>query len=251
MDKLKQAFKNIKEDMDFFKTEIDSLKSSLSETRQKMIEICELMTSFNKKIKELSEKQDFLKKNQIKTLRHINPTTSTHSSTHKHSFEPLKDQNLSISTGNRGVPTDRQTDTSTDRQTQKIHEITQNTLKINTNSLQKKNINSIDNVIEVLNSLDNLKKEIRLKFKRLTEQEILVFSTIYQLNEDFGHTDYKVLSERLNLTESSIRDYVGRLIKKGIPVDKKKINNKTIHLTISDNLKKIATLSTILKLREI
>ena len=80
---------------------------------------------------------------------------------------------------------------------------------------------------------------------------MLVFSTIYQLEEEQGTTDHKTLSKKLNLSESSIRDYVGRIIKKGIPVEKKRINNKHIQLTISDNLKKIATLSTILQLRDI
>jgi biotin operon repressor len=64
-----------------------------------------------------------------------------------------------------------------------------------------------------------------------------------------SEVDYKSLSERLNLSESSIRDYIGKLINKGIPVEKKKINNKSIQLSISQNLKKIATLSTILTLR--
>ena len=104
---------------------------------------------------------------------------------------------------------------------------------------------------EILDSLDNIKKEIRLKFKRLTEQEMLVFSTLYQLDEEGGFTEYKVLANKLNLTESSIRDYIGRLIKKGIPIEKNKINNKNVHLSLPLNFKKITTLSTILKLREI
>ena len=80
---------------------------------------------------------------------------------------------------------------------------------------------------------------------------MLIFSLIYQLEEEKGHTDYKTLSEKLKLTESSIRDYVQRLIKKGIPVEKTKINNKNIQLKISRNLKKIASLSTIMQLRGI
>jgi len=60
-----------------------------------------------------------------------------------------------------------------------------------------------------------------------------------------------ILQKKLNLTESSIRDYVRRLIKKGIPIDKNKINNKNIQLSISPNLKKIASLNTILQLRDI
>jgi predicted transcriptional regulator len=85
----------------------------------------------------------------------------------------------------------------------------------------------------------------------LTDQEILVFSILYQLEEETGFTDYKTIAQKLNLTESSIRDYIGRIIKKGIPVEKKRINNKNIRLTLSKNLKKIATLSTILQLRDL
>ena len=80
---------------------------------------------------------------------------------------------------------------------------------------------------------------------------MLVFSAVYQLDEENGHTDYKTVSKKLNLTESSIRDYVGRLIKKGVSVEKKRINNKTIQLKISENLKKIASLPTIMQLRDL
>ena len=83
---------------------------------------------------------------------------------------------------------------------------------------------------------------------------MLIFSVLYQLEEEQGqegHSDYRTLAKRLNLTESSIRDYIGRLIKKGIPVDKIKVNNKNIQLKISPNLKKIASLPTIIQLRDI
>ena len=109
----------------------------------------------------------------------------------------------------------------------------------------------MENTLQILNSLDSLKKEIRLKFKHLTEQELAVFSAIYEFDDEIGFSDYKSLSLKLNLTESSIRDYVGRLVKKGIPVEKRKIRNKNIKLNISQNLKNIASLQTILSLRDI
>ncbi len=80
---------------------------------------------------------------------------------------------------------------------------------------------------------------------------MLIFSMIYQLEEEKGAPDYKTIAIKLKLTESSIRDYVGRLIKKGIPVEKEKINNKTIQLKISNNLKKIVNLPTIMQLRDL
>ncbi len=147
-------------------------------------------------------------------------------------FKALKPQNLPISSGNEGVPTDKPTDQQTNQQ-----------IKIGENSME--------NALKVLNSLDNIKKEIRLKFKDLTEQEFLVFSTLYQLEESEGNCDYKTLSEKLGLSESSVRDYIGKLIKKGIPLDKMKIKNKNVKLSISPNLKKIVSLNTILQLRGI
>ena len=71
------------------------------------------------------------------------------------------------------------------------------------------------------------------------------------MEDETGFADYKSLSQKLNLTESSIRDYVGKLIKKGIPVDKNKLNNKIVCLNISKNLKNAVSLQTILALREL
>ena len=161
-------------------------------------------------------------------------THPTHSSTHNLGFKGLKPNNLSISNGNQGASTDRQTDRQTDRHIK---------------NQQENNQNSFDDALKMLDSLDDVKKEIRLKFKRLTEQEFLVFSTVYQLEEELSNVNYNLLSKKLNLTESSIRDYVGRLIKKGIPIEKNKINNKNIQLKISQNLRKNAPLSAILQLR--
>ncbi|GBE20298.1 hypothetical protein BMS3Abin17_01036 [archaeon BMS3Abin17] len=235
MDVVKEAFQKVKQDMGLMKQEIDFLKKTLEETRNQMIEICEILKKINEKDPEKTSKP-------ASTHPFPTPTLSTHPSTHNMSFKPLKHQNIGISTGNQGVPTDRQTNQQTDRQTQ-------NQLKISEKITEDFSQDSIENAAEILESLDTLKKEIRLKFKRLTEQEMLIFSTLYQLDEEHGHTDYKTLSNKLNLTESSIRDYIGRLIKKGIPVDKVKINNKNIELRISRNLKKIASLHTILQLR--
>ena len=226
MDNVKEAFQRVKQDISFLKEEMGFLKEGLIETREKMVELCSILASFNQKITNLELKNTSTQEAQ-KT------TSSTHTSTNTTVIKPLKAQNMPISTGNEGASTDRQTDRQTDVSTQKTPE------------------NTFEDASELLESLDTIKRELRIKFKRLTEQELLVFSRLYQLDEEKGFTDYKTLSEDLNLTESSIRDYIGRLIKKGIPVDKKRVNNKNIHLSISANLKKIASLSTILQLRSL
>jgi len=224
MDQIKDAFQKVKQDMDSMKKEIDLLKQFLFENNKNLLEI-------NKTIKEI---QSNLLKITVKESRNTstdnlkNPTYPTHSPTDDTPFKPLKGQNMPFSTGNEGVPTNKQTNKQTNQQTEKT---------------------SFGDALEILNSLDNIKKEIRNKFKRITDQEFLVFSTIYQMAEETNFVDYKSVSKKLNLTESSIRDYVGRLIKKGIPVEKTKINNKMIQLSISEKLKKIAPLPVIFQLR--
>jgi hypothetical protein len=265
MEHIKEAFYKVKQDMESLKKEISLLNKGLFDTRENLIEICEVLKRLSKKSEEkIEEKKEekpikniSIEEKQYPTHienipTHINPNT-THPKplpAHNMLYNPLKGQNMNISTGNRGVPTDRQTDQQTDKGSYN-NKINKTDTNNSNNNNQFPQSDSINNAAQILDSLDNLKKEIRLKFKRLTEQEFLVFSTIYQLSEEVGYTDYKNLSEKLNLTESSIRDYIGRLIKKGIPVDKTKINNKTIHLSISSNLKKIASLPTILQLRAI
>ncbi len=229
MDNIKEAFIRVREDIENLKFELDDLRLFISETKEKMKETSELINKLDLKIsvdkikkipdneinKQTDRQKDFSDPKILKTLRQ--------------EITPLNSQNTGISIGNGGVQTDRQTDRQTDQQTQ----------------------NELNNAINILNSLDNFKKELRLKFKRLTTQEILIFSTIYQIEEEKGYANYKSLAERLDLSESSIRDYVRRLLKKNVPLEKKKINNKEIKIIISPNLRKIASLDTILNLRNL
>jgi len=225
MDNIKESFNRVKED-------IYNLKLEMEEMRRSLIDLCQI-------IEKISQKEN----KEGERTRAENPTQNKVNQTNQHiiptdSFEiiqkiPIKQ---SFSTGNEGVPTDRQTHQQTDRHTENSQNIGNS---------------SIDKAAEMLKSLDNIKKDLRQKFKKLTEQEWLVFSTIYQLDEEIGYSDYKTLGNKLNLTESSIRDYVGKLIKKGIPVDKIKQNNKNIHLNISSNLKQVASLPTLITLRDL
>ena len=215
MDYIKEAFNRVKQEVDFLKYKLNDLENELKENRRLMIVICE-------SVQELINQKD-------QAHQQINPIYQENIPTDNNTFKPLNTKNLGISSRNEGVPADRQTDRQTDRQAK----------------------NTIENAAEILKSLDNIKKEIHKKFKKLTEQEWLVFSTVYQFDEEIGYSDYKILAEKLKLTESSIRDYISRLIKKGIPLDKIKLNNKNIRLNISQSLKQIASLSTIIALRDL
>jgi len=217
---IKEAFTKIKQDINFLAEKIYELKQEIIGLKQFV--------------------EDF-KTSTIRQINSTHPVTSTHTSTHPQEIEGLKTPNLSISIGNEGVSTDRQTDRQTDTSTHISPKNTKKTIESN-----------IQEASEILDSLDSLKKEIRRKFKKVTPQEMAVFSTIYQLEEqDPTLSDYKQISSKLGLSESSIRDYVQRMINKGIPIKKHKVNNKKLILSISSELRKITPLSTIMRLREL
>ncbi len=268
MDLVKEAFLKVKEDISLLNKEVDLLKENFLEIKERVIELSNIIINFNKKLDFITEKykefsylnrynkEDNKTNQQLNpTNQQLNPTNQQLNPTNQQVFKPLNNQILDISIGNEGVPTDKQTNQQTNQQT-KIDSHNQRNSSYNQkegnqfNNIKKQE-DPIDNALIILNSLDNLKKELRLKFKKLTEQEMLVFSNLYQLDSENGYSDYKQLSQKLNLSESSIRDYIGRLIQKGIPIEKIKVNNKNIQLKISQNLKKIASLNTIVNLREI
>jgi hypothetical protein len=238
-EQIKFAFLKVKQD-------ILDLEREMFNLRKDMDEIKDLLYKISKNIEEKST-PTHPTDNPTET---VNPTDSP---TVPKEIGGLKNQNLGISIGNEGVPTDKQTDSPTDIPTDKIKDFTTfNLNQINSNKNQDTIEINIQKASEILESLDQIKKEIRRKFKKVTPQEMAVFSTIYQLEEQKpDKSTYKDIALILRLSESSIRDYVHRMINKGIPIKKEKLNNKKAILSISPELKKIVTLSTIIQLREL
>jgi len=223
MDPVKEAFLRIKQDM--------------NELKEQVLALNEEMLSIKRTIESSANttyKEEFQTHQQEYPTHKNNPTDNM-------TFKALKPMFSSTSIGNEGVPTDRQTDQQTDSYIQFIHRNGEKTDKIS----------HLDRVSEILGSLDSLKKDIRSQFKKLTKQEMLIFSTVYQLQDEGFTVDYSSVASKLKLSESSIRDYVQKIIKKGIPIQKIKENNKKVTLSISQDFKKIASLHTILALREI
>ncbi|MEK6886057.1 MAG: hypothetical protein AABX17_03765 [Nanoarchaeota archaeon] len=246
---IKEAFARTKNDIFTLGNEFYSIKSDILDIKKQINAINESIDKL--KIEVLDLKSTNINENYsthytrfpTDTPTHVSekPTisiTPTDTPTVPVEIEGLKYPNLDTSTRSRGVPTDRQTNQQTD-----------NLPSINEQKPLKQHIQEAE---DLLDSLDVLKKEIRLKFKQITQQEMAVFSTIYLLQEQFPEgVEYRQIATKLQLSESSIRDYTQKLISKGIPVDKIKLNNKKILLKISSKLKSIASLETLIRLREI
>jgi len=242
---IKNAFQKVKSDFQFLLLELNSIKAEVSLMRQDLLDL--------KQTQMIQPTQPINLSPQIPTQNQENPTIPTHNPTQntiptdEWPYYALKPSFMQVSTGNEGVPTDRQTNRQTDNR---------HIFRTSSNTKQDKQdkdipINHLEKAKEILDSLDSLKKEVRIKFKKLTEQEMHIFSLLYQLDDEGELVDYPVLAQKTGLSESSIRDYVRKISLKGIPVQKEKLNNKRVLLHISQDLKKIATLDTILKLRDL
>ena len=89
-------------------------------------------------------------------------------------------------------------------------------------------------------NIQSLREDLGSQINNLTTQEFLVFLTIYQLEDDFDRgVSYQDLSLKLKLTTGCIRSYISGLIKKGVPILKKKINNRTVILTIHPDFRSL------------
>jgi hypothetical protein len=217
MDPIKDAFSKVKQDMDLLKVEIDTLKQTIEE--------------LTRTIQQIPQDQQ--------TNISITPTHNLIELS-KQSLYGLESPKSEVSIGNEGVPTNQQTNKPTNQ-------------RIGNEGVPSKvqHINQLERAHEILTSLDELKKEVRIKFKRLTEQEMLIFTIIYSSQEQGFIVDYPLIASKTGLSEISIRDYVRKIILKGIPLEKLKINNKKIALQVSAQLKQIASIDTLQTLRKI
>ena len=87
-------------------------------------------------------------------------------------------------------------------------------------------------------NIQSLKHQLGEKIESLTHKELMVFLTIYQLDEELGRkVNYDDLSTRINLSKGCIRGYISNIIKKGLPLIKSKLNNKLVTLSIHSDFK--------------
>jgi hypothetical protein len=269
MDLIKQAFSNIKEDIKLLTEQIYYLNEQIEILKQENQEIKTLLSN---SLQTTSLINNQTNEHDYSTQNNSNSNIPTVVDSLKQGLEALKPLNSVSYTGNRGVPTDKPTNQQTNQQTNQHMDFTQESIENSpTQSISEPflthpqnkvieprftedslKINEFEKAKQILDSLDNIKKEIRIKFKRLTSQEMMVFAKLYSLEEQgIEEITYKIIAQQLNLSESSIRDYINKIHKKGIPMLKKRLNNKKITLTISKDLKQVASLATIYQLREI
>lgn len=84
------------------------------------------------------------------------------------------------------------------------------------------------------------KNNLNRLFSSLSKQELKVFLSLYQLDEETTNISYLDLAAKLSLSEPCIRGYISCLIRKGLPIIRKKLNNRRTILTLSKDFKSLS-----------
>jgi len=134
-----------------------------------------------------------------------------------------------ISSGNNGVINDEQQLTT-----------------INNNNQQPTIINNNHTT-----TINDLKDDFEDLFKTLTDREFTIFMAIYQLEEDLrGTVSYSNIAKVLKITETNVRIHVNSMTNKGIPIEKNRLFNRKVSLSVKKELRDLNLATKLIKLRQ-
>ncbi|MBU2589188.1 MAG: hypothetical protein KKB39_00320 [Nanoarchaeota archaeon] len=129
-------------------------------------------------------------------------------------FKALKPANEASSSGNEGVF---------------LHSYSTDSYSING---QKTSPNSDFCVKEPRFSVAKSFKNISELCIGLARQELLAFLTLFNIEEELTNVTYADIGKRMGISDGCVRTYISSLIKKGLPIMKKRFNNRVIYLSI-------------------
>ncbi len=93
-------------------------------------------------------------------------------------------------------------------------------------------------------------EDIKNKFRSLTEREFAVFMAIYQLEEELNSlVTYSDIAKKLSLSRSSVRDHIGELILKNVPLVKMVSSDRKVSLSIKKDFRDLNIASQLLTFR--
>lgn len=94
----------------------------------------------------------------------------------------------------------------------------------------------VDSIIDLLKPEDKKSSET-FSIVPLTTKEKDVFSSLYRLSEDKEVT-YKEVAVALGCTEQLVASYIGNLIEKGVPVEKRYVG-KSVNLKLNEAFRQV------------
>ncbi len=268
-ERVKSSFDRVRDEMNLFFSEISSIKNEIKAVSSELSELKQSINPSNNEVTKLREELNELRY-EIMAKRALETKDPSVNSVNPNEIPE-------ISTGNRGVSTLRHFDTQTDNtppfpldgkpsidQETTTHSSTQTSTHLrhipeklrHFDTSEPKSDTSTDNstdkktqISDLAELMESLKSDLKRKFEALTKQEFYIFSVLFTVDKTQSQVTYQDLAARTGLTSSSIRDYVQRIIQKGIPLVKERLNNKTTVLKIPPELRNLATLDNLMRIR--
>lgn len=218
MDPIKEAFGKVKQ-------EIATLQHEMQQTNQQIQSLNEIIINLSQQISALQQ------------------TNTSQLPTNQHTETSYNEGKTPLSTGNEGVPTNKPTNQQTNKHSGNEGV---SAFKPAVTRTEEK----LNELSSLVTSFHEAQTHLKKQFTSLTKQEFTVYATIYQLQLEQKAVEYRLLAQKLGLTEISVRDYTLKLLKKGVPLLKIKHNNKKVLLAIPEALTQIASLPALLALYE-
>ncbi len=98
--------------------------------------------------------------------------------------------------------------------------------------------------------IEEIKQNLNKVFLTLTNREFKVFMAVYSLEEQHNSpTTYAELAQNLDLSASSIRDYISELVRKGAPLKKEKSRNGIAYVSVLPEFKSLNLISKLIAFR--
>lgn len=99
-------------------------------------------------------------------------------------------------------------------------------------------------------SLDQLKREIEEMFLSLTDREFSVFMAVYDLEKEIKDVNYSDVAKRLKIAPARIREHIGSLLRKNLPINKERYYNGKVSLSIKKEFKDLNLQDKLIKYRK-
>lgn len=216
---VKQAFSRVKEDISSIKEKINFLEQQINTKNEETKRLFDRLETIDKKLQEI-----------ISSIGNEGVKRSIDQSINHKAFKQLSDQNFNdefedislikankeSSTGKEGV--EQLSDQSIIKQS-------------HNQAFKQLSDQSIGKALE--EDLSILNEKINTLFFKMSKQELKLFLTIYQLEDEGISVTNKALGIKMQLSEPCIRSYLSSLLNKNAPISKVRVGSRTNLLSIS------------------
>ena len=222
---IKSAFSKVKGDINLLNKELKLQKNVIITQNNAIIglngKLSEILIKLNEILRNLNIEK--LPKTDLEIKKSVNQSINQSlinqsiTSEENEEIEPIKAKK-EVSIGNEGV-------------NQSFNHL------INQQSITNQSFNQSNTQLSNDTNFLALKNNLESVFRLLSKQELKVFLTIYQLEDDNSEPNYFNISQKMKLSEHCIRSHISSLMKKNTPLVKKRLNNRTNIINIRPNFK--------------